>query len=64
MHSDDEIVFEKNKPTYKITSNCFDNVKKIIPDINLKQIEINKLKVIKEDDLYSLQGRKVNPKYW
>ena len=59
LHSDDESVFEKKiKQPIKLTSNYFDDVKKLIPDINLKQIEINKLKVIKEDDLYSLQRRK------
>ena len=59
LHSDDETVFEKKiKQPIKLTSNYFDNVKTIIPDINLKQIEINKLKIIKEDDLYSLQRRK------
>ena len=59
LNSDEEIVFfSKIKQPIKLTEFHFDDVKKEIPEINLDQIEYNKLKVIKEDDLYSIQRRK------
>ena len=59
IHSDDESVFEKKiKQPIKLTISHLNEVKQIIPEINLKQIEYNKFKIMKEDDLYSLQRRK------
>ena len=59
IHSDDESVFEKKiKQPIKLTTSHLNEVKQIIPEINLKQIEYNKFKIMKEDDLYSLQRRK------
>lgn len=58
LHSDDETVFEKRiiQPK-KIKEFYLEKVKKTIPEINLKQIEFNKLKIMKEADLYSFQRR-------
>ena len=59
LNSDEEIVFStKIKQPIKLTEFHFDDVKKEVPEINLAQIEYNKMKVVKEDDLYSLQRRK------
>ena len=59
LNSDDEGVFgNKIKQPIKLTEYFLDDVKKEIPEINLDQIEYNKMKVIKEDDLYSIQRRK------
>ena len=59
LHSDDETVFEKKikQPIQLTTSHLYD-IKNSIPDINLRQIEFNKLKIMNEADLYSLQRRK------
>ena len=59
LHSDDESVFEnKIKQSKKLSSFYLKEIKKSIPDINLKQIEFNKLKIMNEEDLYSIQRRK------
>ena len=59
LHSDDESVFEnKIKPTKKLSSFYLKDIEKIIPNINLKQIEFNKIKIMNEEDLYSIQRRK------
>ena len=59
LHSDDESVFaNKIKQPKKLTVDCLDEIKKNIPNINLKQIEYNKLKIIGEADEKSLQKRK------
>ena len=59
LHSDDESVFaNKIKQTIQLSVKYLDNVKKSIPNINLKQIEYNKLKIVGEADLYSLERRK------
>ena len=59
LHSDDESVFaNKIKQTIQLSVKYLDNVKKTIPNINLKQIEYNKLKIVGEADLYSLERRK------
>ena len=59
LHSDDETVFaEKIKPPKLLSINYLNQVKKEIPEINLNQIEYNKLKIMNEADLYSLQRRK------
>lgn len=59
LHSDDETVFDKKiKQKTKLTTSYLDEVKQVIPEINLKQIEFNKLKIVNEADLYSLQKRK------
>ena len=59
LHSDDEIVLGQriNQPT-KLSTTYLQDVKKEIPTINLNQIEYNKLKILNEADLYSLQRRK------
>ena len=58
LHSDDEIVFEKKiKSKKKIIKDYLPNIKKIIPNLNLSQIEFNKSKVMNEADLYSHQRR-------
>ena len=60
LNSDDEIVFNnKIRQPIKLTEYHIDDIKKEIPEINLAQIEYNKMKVIREDDLYSLQRRKI-----
>jgi len=54
-----KLFFEKKiKQPKKLTTSHLNEVKQIIPEINLKQIEYNKYKIMKEDDLYSLQRRK------
>ena len=59
LHSDDETVFaEKIKQPKQLSLTYLDQVKKDIPEINLNQIEYNKLKIMNEADLYSLQRRK------
>ena len=59
LNSDEEIVFQnKIKQPIKLTELYFDEIKKEIPEINLAQIQYNKMKEIKEDDLYSIQRRK------
>ena len=59
LNSDDEVLFEKKvKPKKKISVDFLSEVKTRIPQINLSQIEFNKLKVINEADAYSLQKRK------
>ena len=58
LHSDDEIVFEtKIKSKKKIINDYLPNIKKIIPNLYLSQIEFNKSKVMNEADLYSHQRR-------
>ena len=59
LHSDDETVFEKKiKLQKQLTTSHLYEIKNSIPDINLRQIEFNKLKIMNEADLYSLQRRK------
>ena len=59
LHSDDEAIFEEriDQPA-KLTKTYLENVRQQIPKINLNQIEYNKLKILNEADLYSLQRRK------
>jgi len=59
LHSDDEYNFEiKIKQQKQISKYSLNEIKKIIPTINLKQIEYNKIRLIKEVDRYSIQRRK------
>ena len=59
LNSDEEIVFEnKIKQPKKLIEFTNDQIKIDIPIINLDQIEYNKMKVVKEDDIYSIQRRK------
>ena len=59
LHSDDESVFENRiLQPIQLSKTYLDEVRQIIPHINLTQIEFNKLKIINEADLYSLQRRK------
>ena len=59
LNSDDDNVFENkiNQPI-KLNEYHYEEIQKEIPIINLAQIEYNKMKIVKEDDLYSLQRRK------
>ena len=60
MHSDDETVFEtKIKSKKKIIKDYLPNIKKVIPNLYLSQIEFNKSKVMNEADLYSYQRRQI-----
>ena len=57
LHSDDETVFEnKIKHKNQITTNHLDEIKKIVPGFNFKQIVFNRNKQI-DIDLYTLQRR-------
>lgn len=59
LHSDDEVVFEiKIKGKKKVTVHYLKQLKKQVPPLNLSQIEFNKIKVLNEADLYSMQKRK------
>ena len=59
LNSDEELVFEnKIKQPIKLIEYPLDKIKIDIPIINLDQIEYNKMKVVKEDDIYSIQRRK------
>ena len=59
LHSDDESVFENRiSQPVQLSKTYLDEVRQFIPQINLKQIEYNKLKIIGEADIYSLQRRK------
>ena len=59
LNSDEEIVFEnKIKQPKKLIEFTNEQIKIDIPIINLDQIEYNKMKVVKEDDIYSIQRRK------
>lgn len=59
LHSDDESVFENRiSQPVQLSKTYLDEVRQFIPHINLTQIEFNKLKIIGEADLYSLQRRK------
>ena len=59
LHSDDESVFENRiSQEVQLSKTYLDEVRQFIPHINLTQIEFNKLKIIGEADLYSLQRRK------
>ena len=59
LNSDDEIVFaERVNHPIKLSEYHIMEVEKEIPKINLDQIEYNKMKIIKEDNLYSIQRRK------
>ena len=63
FHSEDENNFEnKIKLKKQLTVNYLDQIKQTIPDINLGQIEYNKLKIAREADLYSLERRKFKTK--
>ena len=59
LNSDDDNFFE-NKIIQPIKLNEFhyEEIQKEIPIINLAQIEYNKMKIVKEDDVYSFQRRK------
>ena len=60
LHSDDETVFEKKiKFGKNLTKDYLSDIKKNIPEITLNQIEYNKMKIMKEADLYSLQRRRI-----
>ena len=57
LHSDDENIFDnKIKVKSQLSTNYLNDIKKIIPSFNFKQIEFNRNKV-KEIDIYSLQRR-------
>ena len=59
LHSDDESVFENRiSQPVQLSKTYLDEVRQFIPHINLTQIEFNKLKIIGEADLISLQRRK------
>lgn len=59
LHSDDESVFENRiSQEVQLSKTYLGEVRQIIPHLNLNQIEFNKLKIIGEADLYSLQRRK------
>ena len=59
LHSDDESVFENRiSQEVQLSNTYLDEVRQFIPHINLKQIEFNKLKIIGEADISSLQRRK------
>ena len=59
LHSDDETVFEKKiNNEKKLTTTHLKEIEKYIPKITLNQIEYNKMKIMKEADIYSLQRRK------
>lgn len=59
LHSDEESNFEiKIKQQKQMKNDYFDKIRQTIPEINLKQIEYNKLRAIKEVDRYSIQRRK------
>lgn len=63
FHSDDENIFEnKIKLKKQLTVNYLEDIKQKVPDINLGQIEYNKLKIMGEADLYSLERRKFKTK--
>ena len=59
LNSDDDNAFENkiNQPI-KLNEYHYEEIQKEIPMINLDQIEYNKMKIVKEDDLYSFQRRK------
>ena len=57
LHSDDDTVFEKRIKKKKNLRDYLKDLEKTIPDINLKQIEFNKIKIINEADLLSKQRR-------
>ena len=57
LHSDDENIFDKNTKLQKHSlTNHINDIKKIVPSFNFKQIEFNRNKP-KEIDIYSLQRR-------
>jgi hypothetical protein len=57
LHSDDESVFENRiSQPVQLSKTYLSEVRQFIPHINLTQIEFNKLKIIGEEDLYSLYG--------
>ena len=59
LNSDDDNFFEsKIIQPIKLNEYHYEEIQKEIPIINLAQIEYNKMKIVKEDDLYSLQRRK------
>ena len=63
LHSDEEIVFENKVHQIKqINKNYFSPIKLKIPKIDLSQIEVNKAKIMNEDDFYSAQRRKFKQK--
>ena len=59
LNSDDEATFgtKINQPI-KLIEYHKDEIEKSVPAINLSQIEYNKMKIVKEEDLYSFQRRK------
>ena len=59
LNSDDDNFFESkiNQPI-KLNEFHYEEIQKEIPIINLAQIEYNKMKIVKEDDVYSFQRRK------
>jgi hypothetical protein len=59
LNSDDETTFgtKINQPI-KLIEYHRDEIEKSVPIINLSQIEYNKMKIVKEEDLYSFQRRK------
>ena len=57
LHSDDETVFENRIKKKKDLKDYLKDLKKTIPEINLKQIEFNKIKIINEADVFSNQRR-------
>ena len=58
IHSDDETTLEKKVIQNKNICNSYlKQIKSVVPKINLDLIEFNKLKVVPEVDLYSLERR-------
>ena len=57
LHSDDDTVFENRIKKKKDLKDFLKDLKKTIPEINLKQIEFNKIKIINEADVFSNQRR-------
>ena len=57
LHSDDDTVFENRIKKKKDLKDYLKDLKKTIPEINLKQIEFNKIKIINEADVFSNQRR-------
>jgi len=63
FHSDDENNFEnKIKLKKQLKRDYLKKIKKTVPDINLGQIEYNKLKIIGEADKYSFERRQFKTK--
>lgn len=62
LNSDDENNFENKIKLKEQLKNHLDEIKQTVPNINLGQIEYNKLKIMGEADLFSLERRKFKTK--